>query len=97
VPKIVRLRCPRCREILEVNLLRGEIERHWPAGTTPAAADLLAVAEQTARKEAEDPDMGGLLKRVEDREREAEEKFGKALERTRDEPVEKPPTDEDFA
>lgn len=91
MPKIVRLTCPNCREILEVNLLRGEIERHWPKGTTPGAADLMAKAQETIQKAAQDPDMDGLLRKLEDREKKTDELFSRAVEKARQQPVQKPP------
>lgn len=65
--KIVTTKCPVCRARLEFNRDTGRIDRHWAAGESQETPDLLAKAEETARKAGEDVDMAELTRAAEEK------------------------------
>jgi hypothetical protein len=82
--KLVTLKCPCCKATLEFNREQGIIERSWAAGATQEAPDLLSVADEAARKAAEDVDMGALAKKARAKSEGLDDAFRKAAEKAKE-------------
>jgi hypothetical protein len=82
--RIVTLRCPCCKATLEFNREQGTIERYWASGANQEAPDLLSVADEAARKAAEDVDMGALAEKAKAKSEGLDDAFRKAAERAKE-------------
>ena len=82
--KIVTTKCPVCKARLEFNRDSGRIDRHWAAGESQETPDLLAKAEEAARKAEEDVDMAGLARDAEERKAGLEDAFRDAAKKAKE-------------
>ena len=82
--KLVTTRCPCCKATLEFNRENGRIERHWAAGEKQEARDLFDVADEAARKAAEDVDMGALTRKSREKSEGLDDVFKRAAEKAKE-------------
>jgi translation elongation factor EF-1alpha len=95
--RTIRVKCPQCREVMEINAQTGRIEKHHPEIKTKAGGDFLkerlkGLEEEKAQREAV---VAGAREKEKGRKAAHEELFNKVKETAKEGPVERPLRDID--
>jgi hypothetical protein len=94
----IRVKCPHCREVMEVNTRTGRIEKHHPEIKAKPGGDFLqerlkGLEEEKAQREAL---VAGAREKEKGRKAAHEELFNKVKETAKEGPAERPLRDIDI-
>ena len=92
------MKCPQCREVMEINTRTGKIEKHHPEVRPKAGGDFLkerlkGLEEEKAKREAL---VAGAREREKGKKSAHEELFSKVKETAKEGPAERPLRDIDI-